>query len=371
MPPIEFDRRRAKARDLENDLAPAEIADVINAGCDLPFLLRPLLLSGEAPVRYRPQRIVRGVNFYTVDGSARRLIVAFCNAADALTVPVAYFLQLLRDDLYDVLVLNDRHKLHFDKGIDGFSQSHWQTVVAVKAYIATKHYEEIVTFGASMGGYPALRAGLLMGATRSISVGGVFPWHVGRLMRKQETTKAFDPLCPCFAQRPTETILIASAGVARDLNDAMTVQSMFPECHLIPLDTNQHSVMAYLHRVNLLRLFLACLFEYWRSDNRVELISLINSAACHGHAVEEAKGDRLKKLQEKVSILRAENRNLKGFQSAYTEQQTELEGLYRSTSWRLTKPLRAASRFTPEVWRLDEGSRPSRPTFEALTNAGD
>jgi pimeloyl-ACP methyl ester carboxylesterase len=349
MPPIEFDRRKAKTKELENELAPAEVAEFLKGDRDLPFILRSLFLSGEEPVRYARQRVAKDVNFYTASGGARRIIVTFCSAGNGLGVPTAYFLQMLREDLCDVLVLYDRRKLHFDKGIHGFSDSLWQTVEAIKDFIEAKRYEEVITFGASMGGYPSLRAGLLLGAKRSISVGGIFPWHVGRMVRGQDTPRAFDPLCLCFAGRRTEMVLVVPTGVPRDLCDAETVLRTFPSGRIISVDTDRHNVMGYLRDVRLLRLFLAGLLENRYSEIRQELLALINSTASYCHAVEASKSSRLLELQTRLSKLqdrRSERegtkREFKALQRLCLKQRNQLDAIYQSTTWRLTGPLRAA-----------------------------
>lgn len=159
-------------------------------------MLRPLLVAGETPVGYVRESRCEGFNYYTAHRGARSLIVAFSSANKDLGVPIAYFLQMLRDDLYDVLVLYDRRKLHFDRGIAGLSDSFLETVPLIKAFAQSKGYHEVITFGSSMGGYPALRAGLLLGADRAISISGKYCWHVGRLLRNQESAGAFDVLCP-------------------------------------------------------------------------------------------------------------------------------------------------------------------------------
>jgi hypothetical protein len=107
MAPVEFDRRREAIKDLENVLAPLEIAKILTEGDKAPYTIRQLLASGEAPVRYVRDSWAKDVNYYTANLGARRLIVAFCCGGNGVGVPTAYFLQMLRDDLYDVLVLYD------------------------------------------------------------------------------------------------------------------------------------------------------------------------------------------------------------------------------------------------------------------------
>src|SRR5262245_37895105 len=191
-----FDRRKQKSHVLDNQLTPAEIADLLKSGADeeLPFTIRPLLEAGEVPVRYERQAWGTDARYYTANSGASGLIIGFCGRGWGLGVPISAFLQSLRDDLYDVVVLHDRRKPHFDRGVLECSESFMDTVNRIRTFTHDKRYSRIVTFGASMGGFPALRAGLLLGADRAISISGRYSWHIGRLLREGNSTSAFDPL---------------------------------------------------------------------------------------------------------------------------------------------------------------------------------
>src|SRR5262245_53605366 len=153
MAPIEFDRKKQKTKDLERRLTPIEIARLLQDGDHekLPFFLRPIFAAGEPPVGYEREIWSEGVTYYTAHRGAKGLIIIFCEPG----VPTGYFLQMLRDDLYDVVVLYDRRKLFFDRGIAGFSTSLIETLRPLETFIKTKCFHEVITFGVSMGAYPA------------------------------------------------------------------------------------------------------------------------------------------------------------------------------------------------------------------------
>ena len=75
-------------------------------------------------------------------------------------LPISFFLQLMRDDKHDVLVLSDEHRRHFDGGVEGYSSSLLDTLKRIQAFAEAKPYEKVITYGTSMGGFPAIRAGL-------------------------------------------------------------------------------------------------------------------------------------------------------------------------------------------------------------------
>jgi hypothetical protein len=45
------------------------------------------------------------------------------------------------------------------------------------------------------------------------------------------------------------------------------------------IEAAEHNLMQYFHSVGLLRLFCACLFEYWHEDVRPDLLALVVRAA--------------------------------------------------------------------------------------------
>jgi hypothetical protein len=141
-------------------------------------------------------------------------------------------------------------------------------------------YQQIITFGVSLGGLPALRAGRLLKATRAISVGGRYPWHPGRLVREERSVQAFDPLCACASPSPTELVVVYSRHNEEDRSAFNLVRKTFPECIAAPIDTEKHNLMGYFYRANLLPLFLACLFDHWDAAAiRTDLLKTLNQAA--------------------------------------------------------------------------------------------
>jgi len=360
MAPIEFDRRKARTKRLEDDLTPAEVARLIRDDNDgqLRFTLRSLLESGQAPVSYVRESWSEDASYFTANRGATGLVVAFCSAVHRLGVPVSYFLQTMREDLYDVLVLRDPRKLHFDAGVQGLG-SFLEVMHRIKTFAEVKGFREIITYGSSMGGYPALRAGLLLKANRAISMSGGYCWHVGRLIRKTKTGRAFDPLCPCFAPTTTELVAVIPSRNEKDVRAFEILQRTFPKCVAVKINAEVHTLPTFFYRVRLLRLFHACLFEYWNDPVRSELLTLVEQAAIHSDAVESERAERISNLRHRLfdaqKAARAERKRLRhrvlDVQKALLDVQKaaraerrrharELRAIHASTSWRLTAPLR-------------------------------
>ncbi|HXG79344.1 MAG TPA: hypothetical protein VNJ31_08420, partial [Methyloceanibacter sp.] len=305
-------------------------------GGAMQVAIRSLLESGQTPVGYARQSLSDCAHYYAAGKGARSMVVLFSGLTRRPGVPISCFLQSLRDDLYDVLMLQDPKKLHFDSGVPGFGSSFLELARRIEAFAETKGYTEIITYGVSMGGYPALRAGILLGAKRAISIGGTYVWHVGRLIRNEPTSKAFDLLCPCYADTKTELVSVVAAKQKNDLRALEILQATFPKCVAIKVNTDQHVVVAFFLRTHLLRLFHACLFEYWHDTTvRSGLLAIAEDAANHIQWI-EMRGSPNHKRQ--VNVL-----------------QQRLEQIQRSLSWRLTKPLRDVG---SALRRLGLGRRP-------------
>ena len=276
MAPKIFDQRRKKVRDWEQELTPLEIAKLLKSDADLPFTIAPLLRSGQKPVAYVRETWGEDATYFTSRSSAGRLIVIFSAPRPRRGIPISYVLQTLRDEANDIIWLQDPRRLHYTRGISGFG-SLLEIVQRIEHFAAAKHYQQIITFGVSLGGLPALRAGRLLKATRAISVGGRYPWHPGRLARGEWSVQAFDPLCPCASPSPTELVVVYSQRNEEDESAYNLVRRTFPECIAAPVDTEKHNLIGYFYKANLLPLFLACLFDYWDAvEIRTGLLKRLN-----------------------------------------------------------------------------------------------
>ncbi len=98
-----FDRRKAWVKALDDHLTPLEIAERLASDRDLPFAIAPWFRAGQAPVQYGRQAWSEDAAYYTSGRGASRLIVAFSAPGGRLGVPISAFLQMLRDDVYDVI----------------------------------------------------------------------------------------------------------------------------------------------------------------------------------------------------------------------------------------------------------------------------
>jgi hypothetical protein len=256
-----FSRVKTKTRTLDDKLTPLEIAALLRRPLvsHLPFAIAPLL-SDRPPVRYVRSDLCEYVHFYSANRGAPNLIVAFCGSGHRLMMPVSYFLQLMQDDFYDVLLLADVQRRHFDGGIPGFSSSLVETLQRIRAFLETRSYRGVIAFGTSMGGFPALRAGLWLGANRAISIGGGFCSHPLRLLRMQHEMRAFDLICAC---RPTSNVPLLAVFASSNTVDARqyeVLRQVLPHCVPMKIEAEVHNVLKHLDRNGRLSSFFAEIF---------------------------------------------------------------------------------------------------------------
>ena len=279
-----FDRQKTKVKVSEQHLTPLEIAKLLESDADLPFTIAPLLKSGQRPAAYTREAWSEDAIYFAGRSGTTRLLVVFSAPRARIGIPVSYFLQALRDDVYDVLMLRDPNDEHYTRGVRGLG-SFLETARRIEDFAGTKGYRQIVTYGASLGGLPALRAGRLLKANRAICVGGRYPWHAGRLARAERSVDAFDLLCPCAPASPTALVIVYAQHNEVDKDAFQLVQRTFPRCVGAPIDTAKHNLVGYFYKAHLLPQFLACLFDYWDvAEIRTDLLKRLDQAAQRSQA---------------------------------------------------------------------------------------
>ena len=275
-----------KVRAWEDQLTPLEIAGLLEGDGDLPFTIAPLLRSGQRPAAYIRETWSEDATYFAGRGGTTRLLVVFSAPRARLGIPISYFLQALRDDVYDVLVLRDPNDEHYTRGVRGLGRF-LETARRIEDFAGTRGLQQIITYGVSLGGLPALRAGRLLKANRAISVGGRYPWHAGRLARAERLVEAFDLLCPCAPPSPTELIMVYARHDEVDKHAFDLTRKTFPECIGVPIDTARHNLVGYFYKADLLPRFLACLFEHWDTvEIRTDLLKRLDQGARQNQIVQ-------------------------------------------------------------------------------------
>ena len=160
------------------------------------------------PQRYRRQALVPDIDIYSdasIPSARKSLILGFSGSAGQLMIPTPVFLQYVPSERYDVVVLRDRTKQGYAIGIPPYAHNLWDLAQKLTAGIGAATYRRVYPYGTSMGGFPALRCGLLLRTETSVSGGGQFPWYPPHLARNIDIP-AFDPLCDCNVKSKTKLI---------------------------------------------------------------------------------------------------------------------------------------------------------------------
>jgi hypothetical protein len=141
--------------------------------------------------------------------------------------------------------------------------------------------------------------------------------------------------------------LVALAAVRNptDIDALNVLRRIFPQCCAATINTRKHNIMHYFQRANLLRLFCACLFEYWHNDIRSDLLALIERSA------------RSSQAQEADPALRRQIAEFeRHYQNKLDDLNRQLASLQKSRSWQITRPLRnIAGALRRYVWWPNNG----------------
>jgi hypothetical protein len=259
--------------EVENDLTPLEFHQVAgtirdrfaNARADLDKLRLSELLATEAPARFLRRTFAPEVMLFhdpDISPANKRLVIAFCGKAQRLMMSKSVFLQLLRSTGCDVAILNDPKRNHFVDGSPDYAADFLKLVTRLDRDFDADRYKDVACYGTSMGGFVALRCGLLLG-TRAISVGGRFPWRVKRMIDQDgKNTDAFELLCCCKA---TDTASFVCVYGERCVPDAAAVDhlaTIFPVTRWPIEGVERHGVIAEMWKTGTLRQFYRDVFAF-------------------------------------------------------------------------------------------------------------
>jgi hypothetical protein len=231
--------RKRTLRQIEDRLTPLEFRSLLRRSWLAPSYIRREIrqtVMGKIMRRQKPQRFERrelhaDVILYSDPAAPRAdkaLVVAFTGRTARLMVPVAAILQQLPAQRFDVLAVTDKSKAHYLQGIVGYAPHFVGLCERLHADTGMNAYRNVYCLGTSMGGFCALRAGVVLKARRAVSIGGRFPWHIQRLEGDDVEVPAFEILCSCVDPGPCELICCYSTGFQPDAEAARGLAATFP-----------------------------------------------------------------------------------------------------------------------------------------------
>lgn len=241
---FEFLRRRRSTVEAEVSLTPLEAAQ---DSALWRAIFKTDIPPAETVKRYKRIGLAPSANLYTAETGASALIVGFSGKKHRLMMPAAIMLQNTDDQRYDMLILSDPRKLHYDRGIEGFGDSLSAMARRIRSLANERGYRSLITYGTSMGGFPALRMGALLRADRAISCGGSPPFHPTRLLDDQGTISAFDVICDCHKPAETPFFVLYGDGFAEDVHAAVMISTITPRVRRVPIRCDGHNFAIRIH----------------------------------------------------------------------------------------------------------------------------
>jgi hypothetical protein len=226
--------------DAQHRLTPNEFMRLAERSRDLPEearewakLLLPLVRGSATHIRsFKREDIRADITRYsskTGIRSKKTLILVFSGLKGGPMLPVPVLLQLLPEEFCDLVLIRDKSRTLFASGLPPDADSFIDLLRLLEKLIVPGDYARFICYGGSGGGFPALRAALLMGASRGVSASGRSSWNIRRLLDGSgRQTTSFDPLCHCFRDTRTEIVCAYGAGNLSDVADAHRVAAVFP-----------------------------------------------------------------------------------------------------------------------------------------------
>ena len=146
-------------------------------------------------------------------------------------------------------------------GIPPYANNLWDLIHKLTAELGAESYRRIYPFGTSMGGFAALRCGILLKTETAISCGGQFPPSPEFLMRNRKLNLAsFDPLCACNAETTTKLICCHSTNYPADIKSVDMLQRIIP-IERVPIEAPGHAFPETLWEQGRLRAFYDRMFD--------------------------------------------------------------------------------------------------------------
>lgn len=257
---------------LQDDLTPRQLQRilprVVALGGAAAKAVRNVLflaeLGRERAQKFELSRLSRDVRLFSdpaIPASRKALLVVFAGSSNMAMMPSAMLLQHLPSSLFDVVLLCDRSNLSYESGVDGFDGPLAHTMSALAARLGASRYRAVFCYGTSMGGFPALRAGLFLDACRAVAIGGSFAWSVRRLLDGRRFTPAYDPLCVCTDTTGTELVVAYSAKHHRDPEQAVRLAARVT-ARQITRRLSTHNLPYALQLEGSLGAFFSTLFDF-------------------------------------------------------------------------------------------------------------
>ena len=245
----------------ESTLSPAELYDLVRRKPMQRQYYSAAKYCDEKPLaRFVKEAVSDEFMYFRSDNRPSNLLICFTDKHSTLFQSIPEFLQTLGDKDFDVIVLHDRRRYRHSIGLKGLTGSLRETLDLVQSKIADRGYDRLFTYGTSMGGFTAIRAGLLVGADRAVSVGGSF---IDIPKYFDNGGKFFNPrqyLCSCDTNSKTEIVMIYSQNCYPDVQNALHMRSIFPECWDVRCDSEKHDIFRQIKSKGFIRNFLMSAF---------------------------------------------------------------------------------------------------------------
>jgi len=243
--------------DIQRYATPAEVAQLVSHSSTWPPQFQSWLkqLGGliwersQQPRSYQLTRIADDVSLYRQGTSTgRKLIIAFCGAAQMLFMPTASWLQYFPETDFEFVILRDPGRMGFAGGIRGYAADFSGLLSRLDREIGFSKYADIRCFGASGGGAAALAAGITLAGSCAVSFGGHLPSASPRYGRDPQV-QALDQILKAAPQPSSHLYAVFGADHVVDRDYAWQLAAAVTPLTLIAVPgVSSHNVVIELKK---------------------------------------------------------------------------------------------------------------------------
>jgi hypothetical protein len=223
------------------------------------LLLRQLkreLANIGAAANWHRQALSPDMFFYsdgTIPAKNKTLVVGFSGNAMRLMMPTYCVLTSLNPSDYDLLLLRDTSRRHYEAGVPSLGRTIAEIAGTLRDFADQSGYRNVVALGTSAGGLAAICAAALNGWTRVVVVGCDIPANHPDLMKCLNETSRSES-----GGNNLQVRLLYSDQVARDNEAALAVAQLYPDAvKIVDREVETHNLLYHFYKNGRLPQFFA------------------------------------------------------------------------------------------------------------------
>jgi len=205
-----------------------------------------ILLHSKEAIQSQIKRVSNSNFLFHNERSGKRiLVIGFCGRGGILLLPIAVWLQYLLPEA-DVLVIDDPGHKGFTTGILNHSCSFHEMLERLSRDFSIDTYDEVRCFGTSGGGAAALAAGIVLDASKMVSICGRRPTYSSSYGRTQPALD-MESILRSSPARKENAFAVFGDGDLKDRTNAQQLAAIMEITRVPVPNVDHHNAPHELH----------------------------------------------------------------------------------------------------------------------------